>query len=942
MRALLRAAASFVFGIVFAPASFGAPAAAPLAVASTDTSAIPFDPTITRGVLDNGLTYFIRANPKPEARADLRLVVKAGSIDEDDDQRGLAHFVEHMLFNGTEKYAGNEIIDYLESIGARFGADLNAYTSFDETVYMLHVPTDREGLLDRGVEILAEYAAHATFDSTEIEKERGVVLDEWRRGRGASARIRDEQLPIVLRGSRYAERLPIGLPEILEHAPRQALRRFYDERYRPERMAVVAVGDFDAVAVERAIREKFGALPKSSSLRERAANDLPATADTAFALSDDPEMTRTSVAIGWKRASEENPTLAGFREDLVRQMAAGMLNDRLAERARESDPPFLGAGLGVDTFGERTELVELGARVQEGGEAKGLEGAIVELRRALLHGFLESEVDRTRRDFLAGIDAAYAEREKTDSGARVEELTRHFLHDEPVPGIERERELWHAMIPGITAEECTRALRELGDGAGTTVTVTRPTREKMIGEDELRRMLRIVAAASPAPYVDRIDGTALLTNPRPAGRATKVGELPTIGVSEWRLSNGVRFYLKPTDFQDDEILFTGASLGGLSVASDADLLSAQAALSIVGESGFGGHSMIDLGKLLAGKVASSRPFFQERTHGVSGSSTVADLSTALELAVLVMTAPNEDPAAFGRVLDRLKADLTNRDADPGVKYLDRLVSINTSDAPRRRPMTLTRIGEIDQDRALAFYRDSFENAADFTFFFVGNLDESKLVPEIERTLGSLPSTGEKNAAFVVREAPFPKKNVKEIVHAGVEPKSQTAITMRSYDGDDPDEWHRLRSATSILERRLRERLREALGATYGVSVDYDRAIVGPDEGKIRIRYGSDPLDAERLGEEALAIAEDLRKGGPTEEEVTTEKTLQRREMESLLKRNDFWMSTLVGLEQRGRPLVEALDRQTRIEALDRASLEKTAREGLKQEPRTWVGWAPEE
>jgi zinc protease len=363
--------------------------------------------------------------------------------------------------------------------------------------------------------------------------------------------------------------------------------------------------------------------------------------------------------------------------------------------------------------------------------------------------------------------------------------------------------------------------------------------------------------------------------------------------------------------------------------------------SIIGESGYGGHSAIALSKILAGKVASCSPFFDERTHGVSGSATIADLPTALELAVLVMTAPNRDEAAFQRVMDRLRSDVENRDRDPSVKFQDRLVAINTSNSPRRRPLTKERLAEIDLDRALAFHRASFANAANFAFFFVGNLDEARLIPEVERTLGSLPSLGKPDAAWVERAYPLPKESLKEIVRAGVEPKSLTVITFRSYDGLEPRQWHRIRSACSILQRRLRETLREKLGATYGVSADYDRMFVGPDEGKIRIRYGADPRDAERLGEESLRIVDELRADGPTEEEVATEKTLQSREMETSLRENGFWLGSLRTLWVLERPFTEILDRQARIDALDRASLHETMEVEWKMEPRTWVGWLPE-
>jgi zinc protease len=464
----------------------------------------------------------------------------------------------------------------------------------------------------------------------------------------------------------------------------------------------------------------------------------------------------------------------------------------------------------------------------------------------------------------------------------------------------------------------------------------------MADEKEMKKALREASAARLEPYVDAGAGNKLLEKPLAAGSAKRLSTIADIGVEEWVLSNGLRVYLKPTEYQDDEVLFIGTAPGGFSVAPVEKLLSAQTSLSILGESGYGGHTAIELGKILAGKIASCRPFFDERQHGVSGESTVADLTTALELAVLMMTNPNRDEAAFARVMERLEADVRNRDADPGVRFQDRLTAINSSDSPRRKPLTKERLAEIKLDDALDFYRHAFANAADFTFFFVGNLEADKVMPLIEKTLGSLPTKGKPESAWVVHEYPQPKDTVKEIVRAGVEPRAQTAITFRSYEANDPSEWHRIRTACSILERRLRISLREDLGATYGVSAGYTLFMVGPAEGKIRIQYGCDPADAERLGREAFRILEELRADGPSEDELVTEKTLQLREVESSLEQNGFWLRSLESLWARGRPLIEILDRKARIEALTREGLHESLRSYFVAEPYTWVAWLPDE
>jgi zinc protease len=904
---------------------------------------LPFDPHVVKGTLPNGLTYLVRENGKPQARADLRLVVQAGSVDEDDDQRGLAHFVEHMLFNGTESWEGTEIVDYLESIGARFGADLNAYTSFDETVYMQHIPTDREGLLRQGLEILGEFAWKARLAEEEIEKERGVVLDEWRGGLGAGRRVQDEQLAVVLKGSRYADRLPIGLPEIIQEAPPERLRRFYRDWYRPERMAIVAVGDFRSTDVEAWIREIFGAIPPTGQLRERVDWDVPADPDTLFALADDPELRGADVGWSTKRPwSGEARTYAEYRESLVERMALQMFNQRLADVTRSADPPFLGAGSGSRRFGRKVEMTTFSASVAEGGEARGLRALVEEVRRAEQHGFLDSEVERARRGMLAGIEAIWAEREKTGSGAFVAEYVRHFLDGEPVPGIDVEVELWREMLPGIGAEECHRAFAALADGEGVVVEATRPTREALVEADSLRAVLRGAAAATPEPWVDALAGGALLSTTLPPGKVVERGEIPEVGVTRLRLSNGIEVFVKPTDFQDDDIQFVGQALGGTSVVSDEDLPSAVFAASIVGESGWGGHSITDLRKLLTGKVAAAAPFFEGRRHGITGSSTVADLPTALELCVLAMTAPNRDPAAFQRFRERVRADLVNRANDPAARYADRRIAVNTKDHPRARPMTLERLDEIDQEKAVRFYEACFANPSGFSFVFVGNVDADRLAPLLERTIGSLPAAPGPPSRFVEREIPFPEDVVRETVRAGSEPKARTDLTFPSYDGTDPFEWHRLRTAASILGRRLRVRLREDLGATYGVGVAYQHEIVGPADGKFGIGFGSDPSEAEALVTEIFAAIEELRRDGPTAEEVATEKELQYRELETALEQNGFWVGSLAALRIRDRPLVEVLDRRQRIDELSAESIQRAFREHLPPERYTWLDWMPEE
>ncbi len=420
-------------------------------------------------------------------------------------------------------------------------------------------------------------------------------------------------------------------------------------------------------------------------------------------------------------------------------------------------------------------------------------------------------------------------------------------------------------------------------------------------------------------------------------------EIPSIGVTELTLSNGLRVFVKPTEFQDDTVLLEGVAPGGTSMAELPELLSAEAAGAIVAESGWGGRTPTELAKLLSGKVASASPYFNERTHGVSGSSTVADLPVALELAVLVMTSPNRDPAAVERVLARSRASLQHRASDPATRYLDRLVAINTRDDPRRRPMTVERLDGIAPETALDFYRRCFATPADFAFFIVGSVDPDALVADLERTLGALPAPGggAPRNAWVDRSTGFPLTSVRETVRAGTEPRATTTLTFPSYRGEDPYEWHRLATACSILERRLRERLREERGATYGVGVSFQFQVPGPSYGRITVRFGSAPEAAEPLAEEVLRTIRELRETGPTAQEVATEKELQLRELETNLERNGFWLGNLTALWTRGLPLEDIRDRRPRIEALDAKELHRVFRQHVDPDRRTWVDWLPE-
>ena len=564
---------------------------------------LPLDPRVTVGTLDNGLRYYIRTNRRPENRAELRLVVNAGSILEQDDQQGLAHLLEHMAFNGTANFEKQELVRYLESIGMSFGPDVNAYTSFDETVYMLQVPTDDPGILSTAFRILEDWAHLVSLDGEEIDKERGVVIEEWRLGRGANARIMDQQIPVLFQGSRYAGRLPIGRVEVLETFPHEALRRFYREWYRPDLMAVIAVGDFDPAWVEGMIRERFSHIPTSQDAGPRPEYEVPGHTETLFAIATDPETTGSQVAILYKQPVEDRNSLAGHRDLLVERLTAAMLNARLFELTRVEDPPFVAGGTARGRFVRTSTFVQLAALVAEDGIQRGMEALLTEAERAARHGFVPSELERAKANLRRGLEQTFADRENQPSARFAAEYVSHFLEAQPAPGIEFELQAAQALLPTITTEEVSRVAQGWLDDRNRVVLVSSPEKPGLAvpTESELEPVFQEVLAMEIGPYEDTTPEEPLLARVPSPGPVVEEGLVPELNLTEWTLSNGVRVVLKPTDFKEDEVLVRAFSPGGYSLSSLEDHLSAANASQIVAMGGVGAFSQVDLQRKLAGR-----------------------------------------------------------------------------------------------------------------------------------------------------------------------------------------------------------------------------------------------------------------------------------------------------------------------------------------------------
>ena len=903
---------------------------------------LPLDKAIRTGTLPNGLTYYVRENPQPENRVLLRLAVKAGSIDEADDQRGLAHVLEHMAFNGTNRFKPGELVSYLESIGAQFGPHVNAYTSFDETVYMLDVPAERAGVLDRGFEALSDFAGGMTLDPAEIDRERGVVIEEWRGRLGAGTRMQEPQLKAMFGDSRYINRLPIGTPEILKSFPAQRLRDFYRDNYRADRMAVIVVGDIEPEDGEALVRKYFAALP-STPPAARPPSPIPVHADTRVVFVSDPEAQGSSVTLMHKRPLQELRTVGDYRRSVVQGLMFQMLNARLSEIARQPDAPFLGASAGEDVLGRTVEAFAISARVRDGGIERGLSALAQELRRVEQHGFGEAELDRARRGMLAGYERAFNERDKAQSGPLASELVRHFLNNEAAPGLEVEVELVRRFLPTITAAEIAALAREHITDDNRVVLASAPQKTGLVAatENTLRDALRAGAASDVTPWKDEIAGRELLAKAPSPGSVRARREIPELGVTVLTLSNGVEVWLKPTDFRNDQVVFTSYARGGLSLAPPADYMNASLAPALVSLGGVGGLTPIDMGKLLAGKIANASAAVSSATHGISGSSTPRDLETALQLAYLQFTAPNRDASAFDLMKRRLEANLANQAQSPGAVFGERVRRINTSDHYTAKPLRLEDLPSLDAEKMYAFYQQLFSNAADFTFFFVGAFKVDEVTPLLEKYIASLPSNGTPTSKIGDVRLQFPASVVRETVRKGQEPRAQTIISFFADTGLEELETHRVQAAASVLENKLRDILREQMGGTYSVGVGYSNTSPIPGYGTTSVQFGSSPENVEALTKAVMTEIDRLRREGPSAADVQAVKEAEKNGLRESMRQNGYWLNSLQAMHLLGRDPLRILQRDARAESLSQENIHAALRKYFPAERRTEVTLVPE-
>jgi len=855
---------------------------------------IPEDPKVSKGVLENGMTYYVRSNNTPKNRADLYLAVRAGSIDEDQDQLGLAHFCEHMSFNGTKNFPKHELISYLESIGMEFGPEVNAYTSFDETVYMIKVPLDKEEFVEKGLQVMYDWACQVTDSDEEIEKERGVIYEEWRGGRDANERMMQKWLPVFLKDSRYAERLPIGKMDIIKGSSPDALRRYRKDWYRPDLQAIIAVGDFDKDEMVKRIREKFAQIPAPDKKREKKYFEIPGHKETLVSIVTDKEAQYPVAQIFYKHPLKVTRTLGDYREGIKQRLFNGMINIRLQELTQSENPPFIyGSSAYEELFGPASVYYSM-AVCKNGELEKGIKAVLEENERVKRHGFTATEFERMKKSMLSSIEKAYNEREKQESNGYAEEYKRNFLMTkEPFPGIENEFEYHKSFIPGITLEEVNALATEWIIPENRVIVVTAPELEgvKVPSEAEVLSVLGQVEKSDLAAYNDVVLDKPLVDAQIQSGKVISEKQLPEVGAVEWTLSNGAVVVVKKTDFKDDEILFSAYSPGGNSLYGQDQDISADMTSTIVSMSGIGDFDNIALDKLLSDKVFSVSPFIGDLTEGFRGNSSVKDQETMMQMLYLYFTDLRVDEKAFSSYMQRVAGMLENKKASPEAVFRDSVQAVSVNYHPRRRPMNAEILKEANLADITRIAHERFSNASDFKFFFVGNISLEAFKPMVEKYIGGLPAA-KKTEMWKDLNIEAPEGVVEKTVFRGQEEKS---VHYTVFHGDfeyNPENLITIDALGKILTTRLLEVIREDKSSVYYIGAKPSADKLPEPEYSMTIYYGTDPG---KVAELQQVVFEEIRKitgSGPSEEDLKKAKEKLHRERETSLRENGFWLGAL--------------------------------------------------
>ena len=858
---------------------------------------LPVDPNVRIGKLSNGLTYYIRQNKKPEQKVELRLVVNAGSILEDDNQQGLAHLSEHMAFNGTTHFKKNDIISFLQTIGVGFGNDLNANTGFDQTIYILPIPTDKPENIDKGFEILEDWAHNVTYDSDDIDGERPVVLEESRLGKGANDRMYRKIYPDVFAGSLYASRLPIGLDSIIKNASYETIRKFYKDWYRPDLMAVIVVGDIDPGKAEDFIKKDFNGLSNPENERPRIKPSMPPYENNKVDIITDKEATSYTTIINYSAEPTHTAvTIEDYKKDITKEIFTTLFNQRLRELTQKENPPFVYAFTDFGSFARGYE--SFGASIGTGSNdsATGLKAFEEEFERVKKYGFTKPELDRAKSNLLNQMDKMYNEKNKTESSDYVSEYIQNFLTKEPIPGIENENKLYKEILPQISIDDINEISKKLQQNSKQFMALLgpEPAAGKVLptGND----LLAIASSAERMDvkaYEEKVIASSLMTTLPKPGKILSSKKNIQLGTTEFTLNNGVTVTIKPTDFKNDQILMSAIRAGGKNNYGLKDKYNAEYATAVINSMGVGNFSPVDLQKALSGKTVKINPVFSNISEGMSGSSSVKDLESMMQLMCLYFTSPRVDTTLFHSFVQKNKTQLAFLSANPQAVFVDTLYKMLYHNDPLA-PVAVPKpeyFDHINLNRLVQIYKERFGNANGMHFTFVGSFKENDLKPLIEKYIASLPSAPKK-FDYVDNKLRPAKGKIDFTINKG---KEQKSLIVGVYNGELPytDALDMKADAISeILNIRIIEELREKIQGIYGggTQAQFEKFPYPHYTFFLQLPCGPEKVDT--LLYAANKEIHNLINNGPSKENLEKVKQQWKEQYKVNIKENETWLSEL--------------------------------------------------
>lgn len=883
------------------------------------SSKLSINPNVKTGKLANGLRYYILQNKQPQSKIELRLVVNAGSILENAEQQGLAHFMEHMNFNGLKHFPHNDLVHYLQGAGVKFGADLNAYTSFEETVYMLPIPSTDKTVIDKGFTVIADWSHDALLTNDEIDKERGVVLEESRLGKGADDRMMKQYLPAMLNGSVYAARLPIGKDDVLKNFKYDVLKKYHADWYRPDNEAVIVVGDIDPAEAERLIKEKFSAFKNPAGEKARGGiTALPARAESKAMVVTDKEATYTTVQIygNYKRADQAT-TSEGYREDMIKNLFNSMLGQRLDDLKSSPKPPFIFASAGVNGGWVRGYESFSAFAVCGTKQAKDATDALVtESMRVKKYGFTAEELERAKASLLSSYESSYNERDKTQSANLVGELIRNFLTNEPIPGITWEYNFAKATAPGITLKEVNDEAKQIDIDNKFFALITAKDDPSLPKDGELFSWVNADVKAPVAAFEEKKIASTLLAAAPTAGTITKEESNAKLGTTTYTLSNGASVTIRPSDFKNDELVLNSIRFGGASVYPGADHQSADFSNNVVDEMGYGSFSKNDLEKYLQGKKVNVSTVVTDYTEYITASSGVKDAESMFQLIYLKCTAPGNDADAFQSYVSREKQQLEQMMQSPQFSFSENSYNDLYQKNPRAHVSPLPEdFDKIDPAHAVAFYKERLGNMNGMHFFIAGNIKPEEIKVLIEKYIASIPG-GPINTTY--RDLNLvPKPGVNTFTYN--KGKDKKSILMHYIFGTEkynPDEAFLINVLNEVINNKITDTIREAMSAIYGGGIGGTLQKIPSGQYLMRSYLPCGPENVTKVDNAFKAIIASVKAaGGITESDLNKARKPLIEANKTRLRTNQYWIGVLQDADKNGYTPERILTYEDRLNAV---------------------------